>query len=239
MYKIKYFKNTEKSRNNEVLIKEMNSQRIDIVIKQDFNYFDMYQDIDVFLIDENELMQEKIFESIIFLKKNTNALIWLLSDSSIQAVRITYLRLGVDMIVSNNIHDEELSIELSNMLTHRAKKTVEKMGIKNSYFLLTENRTFRLCNGEEVPLTPLEYKLMHLLIQNKNRLVTYENTILNLWGTSKLNKLYMVSNIIFHLREKIEKRTGTKFIKTMRSSGYMLVNENCFEISVDKLDSFE
>ena len=63
--------------------------------------------------------------------------------------------------------------------------------------------------------------LVHFLYANKNQCVTYQQLLSSLWSESSMDKKYLVANLVFHLREKLEKKEGIT-IKTVRSRGYML-----------------
>ncbi len=79
---------------------------------------------------------------------------------------------------------------------------------------------------EEVHLTPLEYKLLKLLIANKGKVLTHNYILNHIWGygdagDSKNLRVFMAS-----LRRKIEKDSSNpQFILTQVGIGYRFVDK--------------
>lgn len=77
-------------------------------------------------------------------------------------------------------------------------------------------------NGAEVKLKSLEYRLLHYLAVNRNRIVSKEELFRNVWGDSFVGDGTLNVHIR-HLREKIEpKPNEPQWIKTVWGRGYML-----------------
>ena len=90
--------------------------------------------------------------------------------------------------------------------------------------LIPNNVSVRLYpNEDEISLTRLEYQLMNLLYENPSKGITYEEIYEEVWQTPYKDNKYRVANLVFHLREKLEKAGGKpSIIRTVRSRGYML-----------------
>lgn len=77
-------------------------------------------------------------------------------------------------------------------------------------------------NGEEVKLKALEFKLLHYLAANKNRIIGKEELFQNVWGDAFVGDGTLNVHIR-HLREKIEEQPNEpKYIKTVWGRGYVL-----------------
>lgn len=77
-------------------------------------------------------------------------------------------------------------------------------------------------NGEEVRLKSLEYKLLHYLAVNRNRIIPKEELFQNVWGDSFVGDGTLNVHIR-HLREKLEEKPNEpRFIKTVWGRGYVL-----------------
>lgn len=77
-------------------------------------------------------------------------------------------------------------------------------------------------NGEEVKLKSLEYKLLHYLAVNKNRIIPKEELFQNVWGDSFVGDGTLNVHIR-HLREKLEETPNEpRYIKTVWGRGYVL-----------------
>jgi two-component system KDP operon response regulator KdpE len=61
-----------------------------------------------------------------------------------------------------------------------------------------------LVNGERVRLTPIEFRLLALLMQNAGRILTHKQLLEGVWGWEYIDDLDYVRIYIWHLRQKIE-----------------------------------
>jgi DNA-binding response OmpR family regulator len=83
-----------------------------------------------------------------------------------------------------------------------------------------------LLNGAPVEtLTALEYKLVMLLFQNRDKLVDKYQIVTSVWGESYLNEVddARIEKLISRLRQKIEPDPANpRFLITVRGRGYRL-----------------
>jgi two-component system KDP operon response regulator KdpE len=78
--------------------------------------------------------------------------------------------------------------------------------------------------GQQVHLTPIEYRLLAVLIQNAGRVVTYNHLLRDVWGPSKIDQPDYVRTYIADLRRKLEKdATRPAYLHTEVGVGYRLV----------------
>ena len=59
-------------------------------------------------------------------------------------------------------------------------------------------------NGERVKLTPTEFKLFVLLLENAGRVLTHQQILEGVWGWEYVDDIDNVRIYIWHLRQKIE-----------------------------------
>lgn len=102
--------------------------------------------------------------------------------------------------------------------TYSESKKVLKFGSLSIHTL--EARVFK--NGEEVFLTSVEYKLLLILIQNKNTVLSRSKILEKLWDvTYDFVNDNTLTVYIKRLREKIEDNSADpKYILTVRGMGY-------------------
>lgn len=81
-----------------------------------------------------------------------------------------------------------------------------KKEITYSDTFLTVNITERkvIVNGERVRLTPTEFKLFALLLENAGRVLTHKQLLEKVWGWEYVDDIDHVRIYIWHLRQKIE-----------------------------------
>jgi len=61
-----------------------------------------------------------------------------------------------------------------------------------------------LVNGERVKLTPTEFRLFALLLENAGRVLTHKQLLERVWGWEYVDDIDHVRIYIWHLRQKIE-----------------------------------
>ena len=70
-------------------------------------------------------------------------------------------------------------------------------------------------NGEELHLTPIEYKLLCLLSRNVGKVLTHTYITQNIWGSSWDNDIASLRVFMATLRKKLEKNEdSTQYIQT-------------------------
>lgn len=80
-------------------------------------------------------------------------------------------------------------------------------------------------NGQEVELTRREFDLLQYLLENKERVVTREVLLDNVWGFDFVGETNTVDVYIRFLRSKLDERFGFKLIHTVRGVGYVIREE--------------
>lgn len=184
------------------------------------------------LIFENELSDlNKICELIITLRKSSNCRIFVISTASQEIGKMAYLQLGADIVFNQGQSTpEEVQLIISNALRREAELSLEiksegeRARESNLLQLIPGNLSVLIEGKKEVPLTRLEYQVLDLLSRKPKKAFSYETIFQELYKNEpEGNKNYRVANIIFHLRKKMEKEANQpKYIKTVRSKGYML-----------------
>jgi two-component system KDP operon response regulator KdpE len=74
-------------------------------------------------------------------------------------------------------------------------------------------------DGDEVHLTPIEFKLLGVLIQNRGRLLTHNALLQQVWGAAYMDARQTLRAHIANLRRKIEPH-GLRLIHTGHGVGY-------------------
>ena len=106
----------------------------------------------------------------------------------------------------------------------RIEKVLARTGRLNQVYryqditLDTENRTITKA-GAEVDLTPLEFDVFSILIKNKNRTVSRDRILNEIWGEDYFGDLRTVDVRVANLRKKLG---FTDEIRTISKTGYRL-----------------
>jgi two-component system, OmpR family, KDP operon response regulator KdpE len=75
-------------------------------------------------------------------------------------------------------------------------------------------------DGEEVHLTPIEFRLLATLVQNRGRLMTHRALLSEVWGPGWEEDTQALRTHIANLRRKIEPGDGPRYIRTDPGVGY-------------------
>jgi len=129
------------------------------------------------------------------------------------------LRLGADDYVRKPFSVEELVLRIENRLKRNVKSQAEVFVCGP----ITMNDTEHLVtfNDQTVDLSPTEYNLLLILIQNPNRVMTKEKLLDLVWGLDFETSTNVVDTYISYLRKKLH-RADYEGIKTIRGVGFKL-----------------
>ncbi len=89
------------------------------------------------------------------------------------------------------------------------------------------DRTARIARraGKEVHLTPIEYRLLSVLMANPGRVLTHRQLLREVWGPSHTDQSHYLRIYMGHLRQKLEPDPAQpQHLLTETAVGYRLVN---------------
>ncbi len=79
-------------------------------------------------------------------------------------------------------------------------------------------------NGDELHLTPIEFKLLTLLSKNVGRVLTHNYITQQIWGSNMDNDIASLRVFMATLRKKLENKKGSpQFIQTHIGVGYRML----------------
>ena len=140
--------------------------------------------------------------------------------------RISGLSLGADDYVTKPFNPLELTARIKAQLRRfrqyngstESTDTLEFSGLE----LNISTHTCTLY-GEEIILTPIEFRILRLLMENAGRVVSTKELFEKVWGEDYLDSNNTVMVHIRRIREKLrEKPRNPKFIKTVWGVGYKI-----------------
>lgn len=163
------------------------------------------------------------------IRENSECPIIIVSARGEEKEKILALDLGADDYVTKPFHMGELLARI-RVVERKLKK--EKIGLDNNkvfecdYLKIDYEKRKVFVKDEEVHLTPIEYKLLVLMIANKGKVLTHNYILKEIWGYAETGDSKSIRVFMASLRRKIEINTAKpRFILTEVGIGYRFADE--------------
>ena len=129
--------------------------------------------------------------------------------------------LGADDYIIKPFRNRELVSRIKNVL--RRKNNLDNcLQIKNIKINTETGKVYK--DEEEITLTKLEYKILVNLFSNRNKLITREEILNDIWDIAgNFVEDNTLTVYIKRIREKIGDKEG-KIIETVRGIGYRVID---------------
>lgn len=182
------------------------------------------QEYDLYLLDI-ALPDGEGYEICKTIKEKENSPVIFLTAKDEETDIVQGLDMGADDYVVKPFRTRELISRINSVLRRYQKNTSSENQIKCQNILIDNNTAKVYKNGKEVILTSLEYKILLMLFNNKNILVTREQILDKIWDVAgNFVNDNTLTVYIKRIREKIDDKDG-KIIQTVRGIGYMVGDE--------------
>ncbi|WP_372371445.1 response regulator transcription factor [Candidatus Uabimicrobium sp. HlEnr_7] len=155
-------------------------------------------------------------------KKNLPLPVIMLTAKDKEIDKIMGLDLGADDYIAKPFSIRELIARI-NAVLRRKRKFEDKVNDILQFGDIKVNFQGRTVHkGEEkIELSPKEFDVLTLLVQNKGKVLSREEILNKVWGFDYFGTARTVDNFINKLRQKIEKEaTQPNHILTVRGIGY-------------------
>ena len=129
------------------------------------------------------------------------------------------LNIGADDYISKPFDEEELIARIEAVLRRRTKQ----VGNISFHGLFLNQDSFQLnYYDKEIPLTPKEFGLISLLLNNQNTVFTREHLITSVWGYGVSTEDRTIDSHVRNLREKLRKAgfPAEDYLLTVWGIGY-------------------
>ena len=135
--------------------------------------------------------------------------------------KIRGLEAGADDYLAKPFSIAELLARVQALLRRSSRQDLpSEMKVEDLSMDLVSHKVVRA--GRQIDLQPLEYQLLEYLMRNKGRVVS-KNTILErVWDYGFDPHTNVVESRVSRLRDKIDRLSERKLIRTVRGFGYVL-----------------
>ena len=137
--------------------------------------------------------------------------------------KIKGLEYGADDYVLKPFNTMELILRMNSLLRRiGGKDTSTRVDNLNSGVFRFDTYSQRVYKeGKEILITPKEYLLLKLFLENQNKAFTRDELLDKIWGYDFLGDTKIVDVNVRRLRSKIEdKNSKTMYIETVWGTGY-------------------
>ena len=175
-----------------------------------------------------DIMMPKLdgIKTLMKLRESRNIPVILLSAKSEDNDKIFGLTAGADDYVTKPFNPSELMARVKSQL--RRYTTLGSIGKQNGEIIIdglcvnTEQKTVKV-DGESVRLTPVEYKILELLVRNRGRVFSAEDIYSNVWNEDTVVGDNTIAVHVRHIREKIEiNPKEPRYLKVVWGVGYKI-----------------
>jgi two-component system KDP operon response regulator KdpE len=146
-----------------------------------------------------------------------------LSARDRESEKIEALDLGADDFINKPFGVGELLARLRTAMRHRMQRHAEIPVLKLGDLEIDSVRHRVVRAGEEIKLTPKEFKLLSLLARHAGTVITHNQVLAAVWGPAHTEDTQYLRVYIGHLRQKIEDNPDDpKIIITEPGIGYRI-----------------
>ena len=131
------------------------------------------------------------------------------------------LTLGADDYVTKPFGLEELLLRVKAILRRSQISSSVNSDLRCGPIKIDEESHTVSFNSELVDLSPTEFRLLQVLIENKNRVLSKSLLLDEVWGITFESESTVADTYISYLRKKLH-RDGFEGIKTIRGVGFVI-----------------
>ena len=163
------------------------------------------------------------WETVSRIREMSQVPVIMLTAKDAEADKIRGFAAGVDDYVTKPFSFAELTARVGAVL-HRTRRAVPTRPshlyqVGDVTIDLEERRVTK--RGELVNLTPTEYKLMAVLVENAGRVLSREQLLSQVWGDAYLGDTDYIKRYVWYLRQKLEDDpSNPEYVLTDRGFGY-------------------
>lgn len=164
-------------------------------------------------------------EMISTLRKKSSIPIIIISKQTAETAKIMALDAGADDYVTAGCNPLELLARVKSQLRRYTQLVNMRANIDSIYRVdgleINDIRRTVSVEGREVKLTPIEYKILRLLVQQRGQVLSISQIYEAIWQMQAIGADNTIAVHIRHIREKIESNPKEpRYLKVVWGTGY-------------------
>jgi two-component system KDP operon response regulator KdpE len=133
------------------------------------------------------------------------------------------LEMGADDYLIKPFGPKELIARIQAVLRRHARSAPHGKPYDNGRLVIDLERREVRVGGQPIVLTPMEYKLLTVLVNNEDKVLSHAYLLKEVWGQAYQNERQYLKLYIWYLRQKLESDPShPTLILTERGVGYRL-----------------
>ena len=140
--------------------------------------------------------------------------------------KVSGLDMGADDYVTKPFATEELLARIRAALRKRPGRAEPDSRLSVGPLSMDVERHQVTVDGKDVALTRREFDLLHCLLEHKEKVLSREELLEQVWGFDFLGETNTVDVYIRFLRTKLDEAFHIKLIHTVRGVGYVIREES-------------
>lgn len=158
-------------------------------------------------------------------RRESDVPVIIVSARGMEQEKVSALDAGADDYVMKPFNAAELLARIRVALRHRSNAPKQEPIFELDYFRLDSERRKVYVHEEEVHLTPIEHKMLTLLVMNAGKVLTHRYIQQEVWGYDATDDYQSLRVFMANIRRKIEDNsTKPRFIQTEVGVGYRFVD---------------
>lgn len=155
------------------------------------------------------------------LRKESTAPIMMLTARGEEADLVRALELGADDYLTKPFSPRTLVARVKALLRRAGREGSSQTQVGD--VVLDEDLLMLRIDGREVKVTPLESRLLQLLLANAGQVVRTDRMLVHVWGHRGGGDRQLLKQLVHRLRQKIgDDPEQPRWLSTIPSVGYML-----------------
>ncbi len=176
-------------------------------------------------VELNDKGWDKGIEMIASLRRKSTIPLIVVSAQSAETAKIMALEAGADDYVTADCNPLELLARIKSQLRRYMQLVNLCANVDRIYevdgLVIDDIQRKVTVDGRNVRLTPIEYKILRLLVRQKGKVFSNSQIYENIWNMQAIGADNTIAVHIRHIREKIEKNPKEpRYLKVVWGNGY-------------------
>ena len=176
-------------------------------------------------VELNDKGWDKGIEMIASLRRKSSIPLIVVSSQSAETAKIMALEAGADDYVTADCNPLELLARIKSQMRRYTQLVNMCANIDRIYrvdgLVIDDIRRTVTVDGRNVRLTPIEYKILRLLAQQRGKVLSNTQIYESIWHMQAIGAENTIAVHIRHIREKIENNPKEpRYLKAVWGNGY-------------------